>query len=159
HPHNGQNVIPLASVLTNTSICCYSHGHSGTFHAKKGLSGIVNPNVWDLNSNAIVDDADLLYVEAYATQLKVYVISLLTNPTTLPAAQTIALPHPLSAETVQAPVADFSAAPVSGAAPLAVAFSDLSTNAPTAWSWNFGDGGTSSSRNPTHGYAAAGVYD
>jgi len=28
----------------------------------------------------------------------------------------------------------------------------------TSWSWNFGDVGTSSSENPTHSYAAAGVY-
>lgn len=39
--------------------------------------------------------------------------------------------------------ANFSGAPVSGTAPLAVNFSDLSTGSPTSWSWNFGDGGTS----------------
>lgn len=33
-----------------------------------------------------------------------------------------------------------------------------STGDPRAWSWAFGDGATSSSRNPTHTYAAAGTY-
>ena len=36
-------------------------------------------------------------------------------------------------------------------------FTDLSTGA-TSWSWNFGDGGTSTDQNPAHIYAAAGSY-
>jgi len=42
---------------------------------------------------------------------------------------------------------------------LSVNFTDASTNAPTSWSWTFGDGGVSSSQNPSHSYAAAGTYD
>lgn len=57
-----------------------------------------------------------------------------------------------------APVANFSATPLTGAAPLAVVFTDLSTNTPTSWSWNFGDGGTSTLKSPAHTYAAAGTY-
>jgi PKD repeat protein len=58
----------------------------------------------------------------------------------------------------QAPTAAFSAAPTSGAAPLPVSFTDQSTGAPTSWSWTFGDGGTSTSQNPSHTYSAAGTY-
>src|SRR5690606_10239567 len=39
-----------------------------------------------------------------------------------------------------------------------VAFTDASTNAPTSWLWNFGDGNTSTQRNPNHTYAAPGNY-
>ncbi len=56
------------------------------------------------------------------------------------------------------PVAAFSGAPTSGTAPLAVSFTDASTNAPTGWSWTFGDGGSSSAQNPSHSYTAAGTY-
>ena len=56
------------------------------------------------------------------------------------------------------PVADFSATPTSGVAPLAVGFTDLSSNSPSAWAWDFGDGGVSSLQNPSHAYAAAGSY-
>jgi PKD repeat protein len=56
----------------------------------------------------------------------------------------------------QPPVADFSGNPTSGPAPLTVMFTDLSTNDPTSWSWNFGDGGTSTAQNPSHIYTSVG---
>lgn len=56
------------------------------------------------------------------------------------------------------PAANFSAAPTSGTFPLTVAFSDLSTIGATSWAWSFGDGGTSTSQNPSHVYAAIGTY-
>ncbi|MDG2153155.1 MAG: T9SS-dependent M36 family metallopeptidase [Crocinitomicaceae bacterium] len=40
-----------------------------------------------------------------------------------------------------------------------VAFTDLSTNTPDSWSWNFGDGNTSSLENPTHIYSSSGTYN
>lgn len=54
--------------------------------------------------------------------------------------------------------ADFSASPTSGNAPLTVIFTDLSTGNPTAWSWNFGDGTTSTQQNPEHTYTNSGIY-
>ena len=46
----------------------------------------------------------------------------------------------------------------SGESPLTVSFSDYSTNNPTYWNWDFGDGTGSSIQNPTHTYNAPGVY-
>ncbi len=37
-------------------------------------------------------------------------------------------------------------------------FSDLSTNNPTSWLWNFGDSNASGSQNPSHTYTASGTY-
>jgi PGF-pre-PGF domain-containing protein len=56
------------------------------------------------------------------------------------------------------PVAAFTAGPLSGTAPLAVTFIDLSTGSPDSWSWDFGDGETSTSQNPSHVYGNAGNY-
>lgn len=59
------------------------------------------------------------------------------------------------------PVAGFSADLVSGAAPMTVRFTDLSTpgNSPiTAWHWLFGDGSESTEQSPSHVYTAAGTY-
>jgi len=41
---------------------------------------------------------------------------------------------------------------------LQVNFVDRSTGGPTSWHWNFGDGRTSTQRNPVHLYPAAGTY-
>ncbi|WP_048176966.1 PKD domain-containing protein [Methanosarcina barkeri] len=59
---------------------------------------------------------------------------------------------------VAKPVADFSATPTSGKAPLNVAFTDNSTGVPTAWKWSFGDGTTSREKNPEHQYLQGGSY-
>ncbi len=61
------------------------------------------------------------------------------------------------------PTANFSGTPTTGSAPLTVAFTDSSTGGPTSWAWDFGDPGsgvanTSTSRNPSHVYAADGTY-
>jgi len=56
------------------------------------------------------------------------------------------------------PAADFSGTPLTGALPLTVNFTDLSTCDPTAWRWEFGDGDTSTEQNPIHVYDTAGVY-
>ena len=56
------------------------------------------------------------------------------------------------------PVASFTANPLSGAAPLTVSFTDTSSNSPTSWAWTFGDGGTSTSQNPSYTYVTPGVW-
>ena len=56
-----------------------------------------------------------------------------------------------------APIAAFSADVYSGAAPLTVAFTDLSSDTPTSWLWEFGDGTTSTIQHPTHIFPA-GTY-
>jgi parallel beta-helix repeat protein len=57
-----------------------------------------------------------------------------------------------------APVAAFKANFTSGAAALTVRFTDQSTINPTAWTWDFGDGGASTLQNPLHTYTSAGSY-
>ncbi len=62
------------------------------------------------------------------------------------------------ARSIPAPVADFTADKTTGLKPLTVAFADASTNAPTAWSWDFGDGGGSTAENPGHTYTHVGSF-
>jgi PKD repeat protein len=60
--------------------------------------------------------------------------------------------------TPTGPTAAFSGSPTSGDYPLLVQFTDESTGGPTSWSWNFGDGNTSTDQNPSHTYIAANTY-
>ena len=55
-------------------------------------------------------------------------------------------------------IADFSSNTTSGLGPLAVQFTDTSTGPPLAWSWAFGDGGTSTLQNPSHTYSGVNSY-
>lgn len=61
--------------------------------------------------------------------------------------------------TAPLPVASFTATPTGPVAGQAVQFTDTSTGNPTGWLWNFGDGTTSTLRNPSHGFAVAGNYN
>ncbi len=95
-------------------------------------------------------------VHTYTT-VGTYTVSLnVTNPAglntkTVTGYITVNVPPP-------APVANFTGTPTSGTAPLTVTFLDSSTNSPTSWSWSFGDGITSASRNPVHTYTTTGNY-
>ena len=60
--------------------------------------------------------------------------------------------------TVGAPISDFTLNPSSGCGvPHVVFFTDQST-LPDMWLWNFGDGNTSTSQNPSHSYSAGGSF-
>jgi PKD repeat protein len=53
-----------------------------------------------------------------------------------------------------------SASPTTGNAPLSVSFTGSATGgtAPYSYSWNFGDGSSSTAQNPSHTYSSAGTY-
>jgi subtilase family serine protease len=57
-----------------------------------------------------------------------------------------------------APIASFTSSVTTGTIPLTVQFTDTSINSPTSWSWNFGDGGTSTARNPSYVFRTAGTF-
>lgn len=56
------------------------------------------------------------------------------------------------------PIVAFSANPLSGQTGSFIKFTDQSTNTPTSWLWEFGDGMTSADQNPYHQYNRAGTF-
>jgi PKD repeat protein len=75
-----------------------------------------------------------------------------TSPTPTPTA---------TITSVTPPTAIFIGYPLTGTAPLTVAFTDASTGTPTSWNWIFGDmgaGNTSTEKNPVHAYTTPGAY-
>ena len=66
----------------------------------------------------------------------------------------------VTAEPVPAPVAQFSAQPTSGDAPLTVKFTDASTGSITGYAWDFENDGIADSteQSPEHIYTLPGTY-
>ncbi len=56
------------------------------------------------------------------------------------------------------PQADFTVDKDESTVGEAIQFTDLSTEDPTSWQWDFGDGATSTEQNPSHAYTSPGVY-
>ncbi len=59
-----------------------------------------------------------------------------------------------------APVANFTATPLTGTAPLAVQFTDTSTGTPISWAWDFNNDGITdnTTQSPSYTYATAGTF-
>jgi PKD repeat protein len=55
-------------------------------------------------------------------------------------------------------IANFTAQPTNGPAPLNVQFTDVSAGTVTSWLWSFGDGITSTLQSPAHVYNEPGAY-
>lgn len=66
---------------------------------------------------------------------------------------------PKGADGAPALTAAFEFSPEIPQAGEEVRFLDRSTGAPTAWSWEFGDGNTSTEREPRHAFARAGLFE
>ena len=83
-------------------------------------------------------------------------------PSTGPEFNVFVLLPTSSPGTGTAPDPHFSIAPNPASPGQTVRFTDTSANAPTSWSWSFGDASspsnTSALQNPTHVYAAGGTY-
>jgi len=56
------------------------------------------------------------------------------------------------------PSTDFVADSTTVSVNTLVHFTDKTLNSPTSWSWNFGDGATSTEQNPTHPYPVKGIF-
>ena len=107
--------------------------------------------LWDFGDGATCAERNPSHVYA---ALGRYTVSLTVSNSHLTAtvAGLIFVHHP-------PPVADFLGIPVSGAVRLTVQFTGLSYQGdPTAWLWDFGDGGTSIARNPSHDYLTPGRF-
>lgn len=64
----------------------------------------------------------------------------------------------INISAITTPVVSFTSDTTTGVVPLTIRFNDTSTNYPTSWLWNFGDGSISTAQNPSHVYTSAGSF-
>jgi PKD repeat protein len=144
---------PVASFTANGSGAASLDISQGqTVNFVDTSTGTVASRSWDLGDGTTATTASV--VKSYTTTgAKTVVLSVTGAGVTKTASKLINV-----AATTAAPVADFSASPLSGTAPLAVTFTDASSGSITSYAWSFGNGATSTTPNPTTTYSAAGTY-
>ena len=127
----GNGIIFADNSTNNPTIWLWDFGDGGT-------STIQNPTYTYLNNGVYTVTLTVTNVVGSATDLIVNYITV--NDISVPL------------------LADFSANPTAINVGDAVVFTDNSTNNPTTWSWDFGDGNLSSLQNPTNIYLNSGIY-
>lgn len=116
-------------------------------------SGTVTSRSWSFGDGATATAPTATHIYSAAGTYNVTLTVQGPNNTSSQATRSVAVTAP--AVPLQAA---FTYAPSSPMAGQTVSFSDQSTGGITSWSWNFGDGGVSSTQNPQHAYGAAGTY-
>ena len=110
--------------------------------------------LWDFGDKNTSTDQNPKYTY---TKEGSYTVSLTANNTV--GSNTLIKSSYITVNSLRSPIAAFSASPTSGKATLKVKFTDKSTGGtPASWTWNFGDGKSSSTKNPEHKYSKAGKY-
>ena len=140
---------PVSSFVLNPSIGC-AIPHTVFFTDQSTL-----PDTWfwdfgDANTSTLQNP-----VHNYTTSGSFVV--------TLTVTDTINGCSSVSTDTVEVDIAsaNFNISPAFGCGPLTVNFSDASTvsgSTVDSWSWDFGDGATSTQASPTHVYDTPGIY-
>ena len=153
YSNEASSTIPYAPPAANFSSNVVSGIVPLTISFTNNSTGTITAYSWNFGDNTSSTSANPTH--SYTTA-GAYAVSLTvtgpggTNTATKSGYIVATLPVP--------PIANFSAAPMSGTAPLSVAFSNQSTGTLTTYAWDFGDGATSIAANPTHAYAAPGSY-
>jgi PKD repeat protein len=139
---------PVAGFVVNTTSVTATQDIAFTDHS----TGLISSWLWDFGDG--ITSTEQTPTHNYIAT-GIYNVSLvLTNPS-----GSSTRVRTSYVTVVDSPDAGFSANVTSGAVPLSVGFTDSSTNSPTSWLWDFGDGNTSTDQNPIHTYSAVGTYN
>jgi len=118
-----------------------------------GSTGLVTSRTWDFGDGTTDTATNPHHVYAATGRYTVALsVKNQTGTNTMTRAEYVVVTD------VPPPTADFGLDIASGISPLAVQFQDASNGDVTAWQWNFGDGATSTARDPQHTYLLPGAF-
>jgi len=147
--------VPVTSVLSADFTANKTSGNPSLLVSYTPIiSGTVTGYQWDFGDSAIPSSTSQYPTVTYSNPGTYSVSLTVTGPS---GGTTKIKPNFITVNTPP-PVANFTATPTSGVAPILVSFTDTSTGDITSRTWNFGDGSTSTAVNPTHTYSVAGTY-
>lgn len=145
--------VNLAESLSTSQAATFTAGLSLSQSMTIAMSGTVeglNSGVapYEVKNSSVTTSQIALQTAASATATAICEAESTASPGT---------PGPGEGETPGAIVAAFTGSPTSGTAPLTVTFTDQTEGA-VSWVWSFGDGTTSTLKNPVHVYTVPGTY-
>jgi PKD repeat protein len=151
------NVGEVSAPVANFTSDVTSGAAPLTVQFNDASTGVIFDYAWDFDNDGIVDSTSANPSFTYEA------------PGTYTVSLTVSNPDESSTETradyivavlPDSPVADFSVDVPSGSVPLTVQFTDLTTNKPVSWAWDFESDGIIDSyeQNPSWTYNAAGNY-
>jgi PKD repeat protein len=104
---------------------------------------------WDVDNNGVVDYTTQNCTHTFAAAGTYAVKLTATNAYGSGTITKVGYISVTAPPVVSGPSAEFTGSPRSDTGTVHVTFTDLSTGSPTAWSWSFSDGQTSTLRNPS----------
>jgi PKD repeat protein/DMSO/TMAO reductase YedYZ molybdopterin-dependent catalytic subunit len=116
-------------------------------------AGAITSYLWTFGDGAISTEQNPSH---QYTSIGNYTVSL--NVTGPAGSNTKTMTDYISVSKAVSPVAWFSGTPTTGIVPLTVGFTDETMGTVTSYLWTFGDGSTSTEKNPSHQYNATGTY-
>lgn len=155
-PDNGMLRVGPDSSEGQHEIVYYAKKTRNTFEDLiRGFQG-TRQNVWKAGNNYV---ANAVFADHYMA-VRDAVLNMENNLGTKDAPEPESLNGILKAQEVRflAPKPQFRAFPIKGPPELTVRFQNFSTGHIIRYLWDFGDGGTSLERSPSHTYTAEGVY-
>ncbi|WP_250556511.1 PKD domain-containing protein [Pseudonocardia lacus] len=153
-PPATQNVTVTAPAPVPTATFTTAPGPAGPLSVQFTDTSTGTPTswAWDFGDGTTSTEQNPSHTYAAAGEFTVTLTATNAAGASPPATLVVAVEG--AAGPTEAPTAEFAAAPTSGLAPLTVQFTDASTQNPTSWAWDFGDGTTSTEQNPSHTFAA-----
>ncbi len=129
-----------------------------TFHNDQGNGYL---NIWNFGDGSqqdFVPDEQMNFPDVKHTYLEPGQYTVTSYQRLAAGTLEITKYHYITVNGLTKPVASFTAGRVYVPKILTIAFTDKSIGNPASWSWNFGDGTSSTIPNPIHTYAAEGNY-
>jgi len=150
------SVLPSAPVA-NFSADITSGNAPLTVNFTDQSTGPVSSWQWDFDNDGTADSTDQSPSYTYASAGNYTVTLTVTNDG---GSDSEVKTDYIVVSEPEPPVADFTATPTSGVAPLTVQFTDASSGIVSSWQWDFDNDGTADStdQSPSYTYESAGTY-
>ncbi|MDQ1255245.1 MAG: hypothetical protein QG646_4524, partial [Euryarchaeota archaeon] len=152
-------VATVAAPIANFTVSSTSGNVPLTVQIVDASTGGVSSYAWDFNNDGTIDSTQQSPLYTY-NEAGIYSVNLTVANSVGIDSEVKTGYIVVSGSSSVAPIANFTATPTSGNAPLTVQFTDASTGTVSSYAWDFNNDGTvdNTEKSPSYTYSAAGTY-